>query len=411
MRFTRTGFAGIAGLALAACSAGEDGGRSAAKLTEIEWTVQSSGQTAIGQVEIGYQGGHVKDVSFRENGADAGRMEFRYGGDRVQGIDLVDAQGDQGSYAWNYDDDRLTSILYSVPQVVSHEQRFEYDDAANGRARRTTSTTTWVGSAPSSMVETYDYDDDGRLEEISAVQGTSTWSYEIRYDDESRIERFTQYVGSNFTESDLTYDDQGRLSMVETDDNDRYELTYDAEGRIDEIFVLAPGSGETMTVTYRYEAGTVAGLTFNPNLPLAGMIDLRGMPFDQPSFTALAPSLQLGDVPAPEPPASCTHDVCDVGAALDGSCDSCAATVCAQDSFCCTSSWDGTCVQNAENLCGISCGDTAGCSHDVCVQGAALDSSCSSCASSVCAQDSFCCSSSWDATCVGYVPSVCGISC
>jgi hypothetical protein len=234
---------------------------------------------------------------------------------------------------------------------------------------------------------------------------------QIRYDQDSRIERYTQYFEGFSVESDLSYDDQGRLEMIENNQDVRYEVGYDDEGRIEELLVLDPASGETLTVEYRYDTGRVAGLTFTPNLPVPGLIDLRGVPYDQASFTALAPSLQLGDVPAVEPPASCTHDVCDVGAALDGSCDSCAATVCAQDSFCCSSSWDSTCVQNAEALCGVSCGVTPPCAHDVCVQGTALDSSCSSCAASICAQDSFCCSSSWDATCVGYVSSVCGFSC
>ena len=403
---------GLTVLALAGCSQAEDG-RSAAKLALIEWTLESSGQTVIGETDIAYDGAQVKDVTFRVNGTAAGRMEFRYSGARVNGIDVTDAEGDQGTYAWNYAEGRLSSIIWSVPQVVSHEQEFEYDDAAGGRARRVTSTTTWVGTTPSSTVETYDYDAKGRLEEIAAVQGSSSWSTEIRYDAESRIERITRYVDSDFTDTDLTYDDDGRLSRVESNDQDRYEITYNADGQIEEIFVLAPSSGQTLTATYSYVAGNVDGLTFNPNLPVSGLVDLRGLPFDQPEFTAMAPPFDVGDVPAVEPTnPPCAHDECTAGAALATTCSSCAESVCAQDSYCCSSGWDSTCVSLAETTCGLDCGGgTTTCTHDVCTVGTALEGSCGSCEQTICNYDSYCCTSSWDATCVGYVSTQCGFSC
>jgi hypothetical protein len=177
--------------------------------------------------------------------------------------------------------------------------------------------------------------------------------------------------------------------------------------------ILSPASGQTTTIEYRYVEGTVDGLTFNPELPLAGLIDLRGLPFDQAEFKSFAPPLAIDDVPVVTQTSSCGHDVCVAGAALAASCSSCAQTVCSQDSYCCTSSWDSSCISLAETYCGEDCGGDlpSQCAHDVCVSGTALSSSCDSCASAVCAQDSYCCSSSWDATCVGYVPTVCGFSC
>jgi hypothetical protein len=52
---------------------------------------------------------------------------------------------------------------------------------------------------------------------------------------------------------------------------------------------------------------------------------------------------------------SCAHSVCSIGTALPSSCSSCAGTVCASDSYCCTTSWDQTCVSEATSLCGV-CG-------------------------------------------------------
>ena len=52
---------------------------------------------------------------------------------------------------------------------------------------------------------------------------------------------------------------------------------------------------------------------------------------------------------------TCEHPVCSTGDALSASCDSCAATVCAADAFCCQNSWDAQCVSEASQMCGLSC--------------------------------------------------------
>lgn len=48
---------------------------------------------------------------------------------------------------------------------------------------------------------------------------------------------------------------------------------------------------------------------------------------------------------------SCEHDVCIVGSSLADECSTCAATVCAEDPFCCEETWDQTCVDAASKLC------------------------------------------------------------
>jgi hypothetical protein len=106
------------------------------------------------------------------------------------------------------------------------------------------------------------------------------------------------------------------------------------------------------------------------------------------------------------------HDECDEGAALFSGCSSCAATVCNEDSFCCSTEWDDVCVDEAEYYCGKSCGGGgSSCTHDECVSGAALANGCSSCVSTVCGIDSYCCSTSWDSTCVGEAEDYCGLFC
>jgi hypothetical protein len=94
---------------------------------------------------------------------------------------------------------------------------------------------------------------------------------------------------------------------------------------------------------------------------------------------------------------ACSHDVCEAGAALDPGCSTCATTVCDVDAFCCEVFWDRVCVQEAETMCGDTC---TGCSHDLCAQGEPLESTCDACAAIVCEDDPFCCSTSWDARCI-----------
>lgn len=128
--------------------------------------------------------------------------------------------------------------------------------------------------------------------------------------------------------------------------------------------------------------------------------------------------------------ASCPHELCTMGDPLPPSCSSCAASVCAFDSFCCTSAWDAQCVQEARSTCGLTCatcgngscedGETPAscpqdcrppCAHEVCEPGVALDAVCDTCASNVCALDPFCCSVFWDRVCVEESETVCGQTC
>jgi hypothetical protein len=65
----------------------------------------------------------------------------------------------------------------------------------------------------------------------------------------------------------------------------------------------------------------------------------------------------------PEAAGSCAHSPCvENGTSLPlvSGCDAaqadCVATVCAWDSYCCTTDWDDTCVGEVESYCGYSCG-------------------------------------------------------
>lgn len=108
----------------------------------------------------------------------------------------------------------------------------------------------------------------------------------------------------------------------------------------------------------------------------------------------------------PEDPASCGHDPCSAGPALDPACDPCVAETCDADPYCCSTEWDEQCVGQATS-CGCDPGspepepDPGGtCVHDPCIPGGPLDPSCGECAGLVCDVDPFCCETEWDIYCV-----------
>lgn len=119
---------------------------------------------------------------------------------------------------------------------------------------------------------------------------------------------------------------------------------------------------------------------------------------------------------------SCDHNVCTVGAALNGSCSPCAQDVCDADAFCCDAAvgtWDQICINKANELCGNICAGGNACAHDECTTGTALNDNCSPCAAAICAADPFCCNAtggSWDSACTSAVndpmfAAVCATAC
>jgi len=105
---------------------------------------------------------------------------------------------------------------------------------------------------------------------------------------------------------------------------------------------------------------------------------------------------------------ACAHELCEPGPVLDPACDSCAATVCTADAFCCNVFWDRVCVDEVETMCGLTC---QGCTHDFCAVGDPLANDCDPCAANVCSFDPYCCSVAWDSRCVEEAADSCGLSC
>jgi len=117
-----------------------------------------------------------------------------------------------------------------------------------------------------------------------------------------------------------------------------------------------------------------------------------------------------GSQPPPPPPPTC-HDVCVTGAALASSCGTVASTVCAADSYCCTTGWDSICVGEVESVAKSLVCQQGSCAHSPCTTGGALVKTCDADVTAICNADAYCCTTSWDSICVGEVSSVAGKNC
>jgi hypothetical protein len=112
----------------------------------------------------------------------------------------------------------------------------------------------------------------------------------------------------------------------------------------------------------------------------------------------------------------CVHDVCTQGVALSAGCAPCVTAICAQDAYCCDTSWDLLCIGETESICG-SGACAASCPHSLCSAGpdsTPFTEYCDSpgtCVYDICVQDSWCCTVDWDGLCVAEVSSICGLSC
>jgi hypothetical protein len=51
----------------------------------------------------------------------------------------------------------------------------------------------------------------------------------------------------------------------------------------------------------------------------------------------------------------CVHDLCEIGSALDPTCDRCAASICTVDPFCCAVFWDYICSGEVSSVCALTC--------------------------------------------------------
>jgi hypothetical protein len=98
----------------------------------------------------------------------------------------------------------------------------------------------------------------------------------------------------------------------------------------------ATGSGGTMTTTVTGAGGAMTGSVTAVTVSSTAV-----------TATATASSSSGGGM--------CMHDPCATGAALNANCDMCVTQLCAQDKYCCQTSWDFICVGKVWSVCKQDC--------------------------------------------------------
>jgi hypothetical protein len=144
---------------------------------------------------------------------------------------------------------------------------------------------------------------------------------------------------------------------------------------------------------------------------LVGPLTVQGKP-----LVSLGESISLGELSTDgqagptqilfaSTPVACAHSPCAMGGPLNGYCNWCVGTICAQDPFCCSNNWDAQCASEVATVCGQRC------DCNTCQAGQSINAYACACAGNVCAQDPYCCMHGWDGQCVQEVASFCGTPC
>jgi len=103
------------------------------------------------------------------------------------------------------------------------------------------------------------------------------------------------------------------------------------------------------------------------------------------------------------------NSCCTANGAPGCSDETCCASICAADPFCCNTQWDQLCANAALKSCAscVTCGSPS--TGDCCEQQPGPYCNDATCCQSVCAADPFCCGVQWDFLCANAAVSSCGI--
>lgn len=328
---------------LVGCAADETpAGRSAARLSEVEKILTSGGTTTIERLELRYDDSELAQVNGFRNGAPNGTARLTYFADKLQRIDFADKDGDRAFTRLEYVDGYLWKTHNEVTGAITLDRTVWYDEQT-AMVKELSYARSSPGTTTHNWVTRYEYDPQSRVKQLVDVDEGVMQTSELRYTAEGLVERMSVYTGSQHEETwDFRYLD-GRLDEITDTHNRSVSVFYGADDLIEEIRVLDGSTNETYR--YTYEPGTVKGMTFSPDIPVAGQFDLRGKSYDDLALLHLPPPIQE------EVPHVTTGDVC---VADDGS--SCSACL---NNFCCESCTTSTCGSYVD--CAATCNGSASC--------------------------------------------------
>ncbi|HEX7289295.1 MAG TPA: RHS repeat-associated core domain-containing protein, partial [Candidatus Angelobacter sp.] len=194
-------------------------------------------------------------------------------------ISVIDPSGNT-TYAYDTEDE-----LISITDALNRTTSYTWGAPSWGAGRRLLQTT-----FPSGAVETYQYDNAGRVILTTLRDGGSV---SAAYDNVGRITRksFSDSTGTNTGTISFTYDLANHLTQV-TDPNTSSSYTYDAMGRkVSSDTVYAQLPSQTFTLSYAYDknsnrtqmtypGGETAGYTYDSLNRLTALTDSEAGTFN-----------------------------------------------------------------------------------------------------------------------------------
>lgn len=324
--------------------------RSRARVTEVEssWRLESGG-TMVVRTEYDYRAdGRIDEITTTVDGDFAERWELSYGDDnRVEELAII-SDAETISADFEYRGDLLTEARQTYEKAGTERRwdlSYHNDDP---RFVDGIVVTVDLGDHLKELATELQYDERSRLEKMITTEysegpsGDSTeleMSRKLRYDADSGVlDRVTTtresltfptvaadtcwdsgYYGDGICDSfcaqpdpdcgggvqpvppssepeirthttlySMKYGDARQLEEMNGPDGEEVEISYDDQGRIEEI--ESRGGSASFTIEYRYEDGSVTGHSFSPAISAGELFDVAGASF---STLALEGPLQL----------------------------------------------------------------------------------------------------------------------
>lgn len=279
-------------LALAALFAPACGGRSRARLSDVESASSIGGGTTVTRHRFRYNNdGTLDEVEREVNGQRERTTAFSYTDGRLDGVEITDSDGNRRELELVWQDGRLEEIEHTEADARwTQELRYLNDDP--GRLEELRYTRELGFDTTLTVTQKLTWDDNRRLEELEDTRTTFVdivdqsltfiTRSELRYADDGTIERVNVYSQSGSSSEvarlDYAYED-GALVEVEEDDGTRHKVEYGERGLIERVEKL--GGGHSVVVDFEYEEGEVqGGVVLTPmGLPVDAQFDLTGRPF------------------------------------------------------------------------------------------------------------------------------------
>jgi hypothetical protein len=248
------------------------------RVREIESIYTDPTTQWVDRVELLSDGDLLEQVWLSRDGAVTGRVDAAYRDDALTRLELFDGDGVLArTLALGYDGDGVLESIEDVDALDNQVRRsFRYHDELVEEITYTSTTTDPLSSTvtTATWTERYHYDKQSRVDRIltegfgDAVIVTLSWS-----DDDSLVGAVTSGIGGDVADG-FSYDDDGRLERVSASAPASYQLFYGDDGLVERIERV---QGEAKLVSrYFYADGELAGILPTPAVPRDRFFSMEG---------------------------------------------------------------------------------------------------------------------------------------